>query len=56
MGRLNYERTWCDYLTLCPYFNVEEDSNGLMVGDYYCSEYPFNKGIFDTFIKCDALS
>ena len=31
MQKITYKRTWCDYITKCPF-----KDNGTMVGDYTC--------------------
>ena len=38
METIRYERTWCDYLTPCPYLR------GIMVGDWECDKCHYNKG------------
>lgn len=35
METIKYERTWCDYLTPCPYIKGNE------VGSYECSICPY---------------
>ena len=32
MQQIPYQRTWCDYLTPCPF------NNNIEVGSYYCSQ------------------
>lgn len=39
-----YERTWCDYLTPCPYRNEKGDLGGIFIGDYDCSCCPNHAG------------
>lgn len=31
------KKTWCEYLTPCPYKNRKGDPAGTMIGDYDCS-------------------
>lgn len=38
METIKYERTWCDYLTPCPYLR------GIMVGDWECHNCLYNRG------------
>lgn len=42
MEVIKYKRTWCDYLTPCPYLNKENNPEGIMVGDYDCYNCPYN--------------
>lgn len=35
--KIPFVKTWCDYLTPCPYRNKEKKQDGIMVGDYFCS-------------------
>lgn len=35
--KIPFIKTWCDYLTPCPYRNKEKKQDGIMVGDYFCS-------------------
>lgn len=62
--KIELERTWCDYLTPCPYLNKEKDDSGIMVGDYECSQCKYfkethqvnNKGYTDVtkgYVICD---
>ena len=47
METIKYERTWCDYLTPCPYLNkLNKDNNfeEIMVGDWDCSNCLYNMG------------
>lgn len=41
METIKYERTWCDYLTPCPYLNKDNNPEGIMVGDYDCYNCPY---------------
>lgn len=34
--KIPFIKTWCDYLTPCPYRNKEKKQDGIMVGDYFC--------------------
>lgn len=34
--KIPFVKTWCDYLTPCPYKNKENKQDGIMVGDYFC--------------------
>lgn len=34
--KIPFIKTWCDYLTPCPYRNKEKKQEGIMVGDYDC--------------------
>lgn len=34
--KIPFIKTWCDYLTPCPYRNKEKNQEGIMVGDYDC--------------------
>lgn len=59
METIEFERTWCDYLTPCPYKNKEKDETGIMVGDYecynckHCKQYIDNSSILDNKGKVD---
>lgn len=38
-NKIHFEKTWCDYLTPCPFRNKEQDPAGVFVGDWdYCHD------------------
>lgn len=41
MKNMIFKRTWCDYLTPCPY------RDGIEIGSYECSECHHNGGFED---------
>lgn len=48
MQKLQYSRTWCDYITPCPYHNEvwsPEYKCEVMMGDYECSQCKHNAGL-----------
>lgn len=36
MNIIEYDRTWCDYLTPCPNNQIETEDRYIMVGSYEC--------------------
>ena len=56
--KIPFVKTWCDYLTPCPYRNKEKKQDGIMVGDYFCSNCLCQKEYHDEnddnlYVICD---
>lgn len=45
MAEVKFERTWCDYITPCPFKRKDKSGKPIMVGEYECqNECPFCYG------------
>lgn len=47
--KIKFKRTWCDYLTPCPFRNEDNDPAGIMVGDYECSQCSHHQRLHDKY-------
>lgn len=42
LNKIQYEMTWCDYLTDCPYKQKETETEFIKVGSWECNQCPFH--------------
>lgn len=54
MEEFKFEKTWCDYLTPCPYSLKDNDDLPIMVGEFECHNCKYNRLIDDknNIVRC----
>lgn len=52
MRMREFKRTWCDYLTPCPFRNRSNDPAGVMIGDHDCYTCEYFSSMGENFVNC----
>lgn len=57
-NKIHFEKTWCDYLTPCPFRNKEQDPAGVFVGDWDCHGCPYHVITYDVeqVVVCNCVN